>query len=483
VYDAWNRLVKVKDSGGTTLETFAYDGLNRRVSVTAGGTTTDLYYSAAWQVLEEKVGSNTTNRYVWSPVYVDALVLRDRDADTNAANGLEERLWVQQDANWNVTALVDGTGAVAERYAYDPFGSVTVYSPTYSVRTSSLYAWDHYHQGLRWDATATLYDNFNRWYGPSLGRFTSLDPVGLGPDVNAYRYVGNGPVNRLDPSGLQPPAKPLTLQDLQDLELRAALREALFPPPPKPRLFPGVEVRNGIRIDMSRNQCTGGYGMGPVAPYHSGPTAIGRTLNDVDKWLDEKVIPFDHFGGTDGPISRRQFAYTLFLGSHPAPRVVVPGLVAKPVAPVGRDLFATTRGQDFSRLTNRQIGDLGEDVARNFLRDNHYTDIFAVQNRSGNGIDIVARTRDGRLAFFEVKTSSTGNIGSLSARQGDMRAFTREVLEDAAFGRGRYRNIDATTRANARSALERLNAAPNELSGSVIGVDLQNEIIRVSPWR
>jgi RHS repeat-associated protein len=204
VYDAWNRLVRVKDSGGATLETFAYDGLFRRVSSTVGSTTTDLYYSAAWQVLEEKVGSNTTNRYVWSPVYVDALVLRDRDADANAGNGLEERLWVQQDANFNVTALVDGTGTVVERYAYDPFGSVTVYSPTWGTRTGSLYAWDHYHQGLRWDATATLYDNFNRWYGPSLGRFTSLDPIRFDAgDPNLYRYVGNGPVNRVDSSGLQ----------------------------------------------------------------------------------------------------------------------------------------------------------------------------------------------------------------------------------------------------------------------------------------
>src|SRR5262249_2587734 len=54
VYDAWNRLVVVKDSTGNTLETFTYDGLGHRVAVTASGTTTDLFYSAAWQVLEEQ---------------------------------------------------------------------------------------------------------------------------------------------------------------------------------------------------------------------------------------------------------------------------------------------------------------------------------------------------------------------------------------------------------------------------------------------
>ncbi|MEG5264167.1 hypothetical protein TRP66_07675 [Pseudomonas sp. JDS28PS106] len=75
------------------------------------------------------------------------------------------------------------------------------------------------------------------------------------------------------------------------------------------------------------------------------------------------------------------------------------------------DLFSATRGKDLSKLTNQQVGDLGEDISKVFLRDNNHTDIFAVQNRSGNGIDIVSRTPDGRLAFTEEKTSRTGNVG------------------------------------------------------------------------
>src|SRR5439155_6168277 len=53
IYDAWNRLVQIKDSSGTTLYTYSYDALGRRVSETVPGTpatTHDLYYSAAWQV-------------------------------------------------------------------------------------------------------------------------------------------------------------------------------------------------------------------------------------------------------------------------------------------------------------------------------------------------------------------------------------------------------------------------------------------------
>src|SRR5207248_1050849 len=52
VYDAWNRFVRVKDSGGSTLETLKYDARGRRVSESAAGTTRDLYVSPSAQVLE-----------------------------------------------------------------------------------------------------------------------------------------------------------------------------------------------------------------------------------------------------------------------------------------------------------------------------------------------------------------------------------------------------------------------------------------------
>ncbi|WP_230081092.1 hypothetical protein, partial [Pseudomonas syringae] len=146
------------------------------------------------------------------------------------------------------------------------------------------------------------------------------------------------------------------------------------------------------------------------------------------------------------------------------------------------DLFASSRGKDLSKLTNQQVGDLGEDISKIFLRDNNHTDIFAIQNSSGNGIDIVSRTPDGRLAFTEVKTSRTGNIGDLSKRQQNMTTFIQDVLDQAANGEGRYRNIDLADQRRARQMLREFNQAPENVSGNVIGVDLKNEILRISPW-
>jgi YD repeat-containing protein len=69
LYDAWNRLVAVKaDSGGepgTTLVTYEYDGLNRRIEkhvTAAGGGAADVhcYFNENWQVVEERTTSGGT---------------------------------------------------------------------------------------------------------------------------------------------------------------------------------------------------------------------------------------------------------------------------------------------------------------------------------------------------------------------------------------------------------------------------------------
>ena len=81
----------------------------------------------AWQVLEVRKdgGVNPFKQYVWSLRYIDAPVVRFRDADTDGS--VDDTLYYFTDANFNVTALVDASdGDVVERYAYDPYGKVTV---------------------------------------------------------------------------------------------------------------------------------------------------------------------------------------------------------------------------------------------------------------------------------------------------------------------------------------------------------------------
>lgn len=53
-------------------------------------------------------------------------------------------------------------------------------------------------------ATGTsLYHYKARAYSPALGRFLQTDPAGYDDGLNWYAYVGNDPLNRSDPTGLE----------------------------------------------------------------------------------------------------------------------------------------------------------------------------------------------------------------------------------------------------------------------------------------
>jgi uncharacterized protein (TIGR03067 family) len=107
-----------------------------------GKTFLAIYFSAAWQVLEEDAAGSMQDQYVWSRAYIDAMV--ERDTPT-------QRLYVQQDANWNITALVDTSASVQERYIYDPFGVFTVLAPNWGARGTSAFNWVYLHQGGKYD--------------------------------------------------------------------------------------------------------------------------------------------------------------------------------------------------------------------------------------------------------------------------------------------------------------------------------------------
>ncbi len=205
VWDAWGRLVRVSDSASQVIGSYEYDALYRRI----GQNGSQLIYSANWQVLEERDAATgkTQAQYVWSPVYVDAMILRDRDTDgdgdvRDAGGG--ERVYVLHDANFNVTALTDASGNVIERFVYDPYGMRMVLDANWTADADgeSDVAFVHGHQGLRYNSATDLYDSRLRPYDPALGRFASQDPLGYIDGANRYQAYGGGPGNHVDPLGL-----------------------------------------------------------------------------------------------------------------------------------------------------------------------------------------------------------------------------------------------------------------------------------------
>ena len=229
-YDAWNRLVSVKNATGTEVARYEYDGLARRIVERVGtlaapaaatAPVRDVYYSQNWQVLEERlrtpagaIPTTADTRFVWSPVYVDAMVVRDRNADgntTTGTGGLEERVYALQDANWNTTAIIAAAGvpgvaagAVINRFIYAPYGRSDVLTAAWATAGATTPTpWAHRFQGLEFTDVTNLFHARNRDYSFALGRFIQLDPIGFSAgDNNWYRFVGNGPTGKVDPSGL-----------------------------------------------------------------------------------------------------------------------------------------------------------------------------------------------------------------------------------------------------------------------------------------
>ena len=110
-------------------------------------------------------------------------------------------LYYLTDANNNVTAVTDSSGNVLERYDYDAYGHVTVYTPTWTG-TGSLSAVgnDRFFAGMQLDPVTGIYYDGDRWYNSSTGGFETRDPAQSDP--NLYRYCGNDPTGAVDPSGM-----------------------------------------------------------------------------------------------------------------------------------------------------------------------------------------------------------------------------------------------------------------------------------------
>ena len=56
--------------------------------------------------------------------------------------------------------------------------------------------------GQNEDPITGLYDNGYRQYDPTIGRYLTPDPMGTVDGLNPYLYVGNNPLNKVDPYGL-----------------------------------------------------------------------------------------------------------------------------------------------------------------------------------------------------------------------------------------------------------------------------------------
>src|SRR5262245_7428280 len=202
-YDNRNQMVGVTerstDGGGTLLfqATYTYDVFNNRVKAEeyvngSGTTTTKSAYADQGTVFADLDNANAMQtRYLRQDDSQYSPVVARIDSGGNAA-------WLYGDLRGSTRNVVNGSGTLIGTVAYDGFGAIM--SESDSTKTGRFTF-----TGLTYQRTAQQLEANHRFYDPVVGRWRQEDAIRWsGGDVSLSRYVGNGPTNYADLSGLAP---------------------------------------------------------------------------------------------------------------------------------------------------------------------------------------------------------------------------------------------------------------------------------------
>jgi RHS repeat-associated protein len=191
-YNGRNRMTVVQQNN-QTVGTYTYNAMGQRIAKSASFPQTvneRFAYDEGSQLLGEY---GTTNRdYIWLGNLPVAVV------DTNGAASTVS--YIHADGLNTPRAITDSAGNIIWQWAYqsNSFGEQQPTSPngySFNLRFPGQYS----------DAESGLYQNANRDYDGTTGRYIESDPVGLNGGHSLFSYAFGSPLEFLDPLGLWPP--------------------------------------------------------------------------------------------------------------------------------------------------------------------------------------------------------------------------------------------------------------------------------------
>ncbi len=180
-YDMENRLV---ETGGSKASALAYDTLGRLAQISVDGTTTQFSYDGD-ALVGEYVNGSLTRRYVHGDQVDEPWVQYN-----GSSVGSGDLRYLFADHQGSVIGQAGSSGAMLAKNSYDPYGIP-------AAGNADRFGFT----GQTWLKELGLNYYKARMYSPKLGRFLQTDPIFYADDFNLYAYVGNNPVNAIDPTG------------------------------------------------------------------------------------------------------------------------------------------------------------------------------------------------------------------------------------------------------------------------------------------
>ncbi|ALN79568.1 RHS repeat domain-containing protein [Lysobacter antibioticus] len=196
VYNDAGQLGQFKQSG-VVKASYQYNGAGEQVRKSVAGAERYAIYDEAGHWLGEYDGNGATIQ--------QAIWLDDLPAGVWSGHGAQQKLfYVEADHLGTPRVVIDPVRDVAV-WNWDLKGEAFGNSPPNQDPDldGTAFAFNLRFPGQVFDSISGLSYNYFRYYEAASGRYTQSDPIGLGGGLATYSYVGNAPLTRIDPFGLE----------------------------------------------------------------------------------------------------------------------------------------------------------------------------------------------------------------------------------------------------------------------------------------